>query len=174
MGTSTHDRARSRVQSLAHAAQLRYANDGSTEIVVSGDRRLWKPNMPRTARDISENFKRGFIPRSFHRAGPQAARRAGEMFAETYMKHVVLVLVIGQLALAVACTQSSGVRYISTQEPAPGSEREFVIHTGNNSVGNLETELPQNSRSYRKATHRFPSRSELNPVSVPTRVRKSQ
>ena len=57
------------------------------------------------------------------------------------MKYVVLALVVGQLVLAAACTESSGVRYISTQEPASGVEREFAIHFGKNDVKNLETEL---------------------------------
>jgi len=89
--------------------------------------------MPRTARDTSENIDRGFSLRAFTRAGAAVAK--------TYVKYVVLVLVVGQLALATACTQPSGVRYISTQEPALGSEREFVVLTGKNGVENLETEL---------------------------------
>jgi len=115
MGTSPQDRARSGVQSLAHAAQLRWVNNGSKVILVGSDRRFWKPNMPRTARDTSENIDRGFSLRAFTRAGAAVAK--------TYVKYVVLVLVVGQLALATACTQPSGVRYISTQEPALGSER---------------------------------------------------
>jgi len=72
------------------------------------------------------------------------------------VKYVVLALVVGQIVLASACTQSSGVRYISTQEPAAGSEREFVVHVGKNNVENLETELSQKlevvSQSYAQIT----------------------
>ena len=121
--------------------------------------------MPRTARDTSEIIDHGFFLRAF--------RCAGATNAKTYVKYVVLVLVVGQLALAAACTQSSGVRYISTQEPAPGSEREFVVNTGKNGVENLETKLSQKLEIVSQSHAQIPDSARLIRVSVPIRVNKS-
>jgi hypothetical protein len=89
------------------------------------------------------------------------------------VKYVVLALVVGQLVLAAACTESSGVRYISTQEPAPGSEREFVVNTGKNGVENLETKLSQKLEIVSQSHAQIPDSARLIRVSVPIRVNKS-